>query len=293
MHTFRAMNTDVSVIAEPGDEPRIAQDVVRVFADAEQRFSRFRPDSELSQLNRARGPMVVSAPMFDALVRARHYVELTKGIFDPAIGATLVALGYDASFAPGTLDREHDARPARATTFLDLALDPARREVLRPADLQIDLGGMIKGHTVDVAAKHLPVRGAIDAGGDAVMRGGRDGWVVDIEDPRDPMQTIATIRVRDAAVATSAANRRKWRVARSMRHHLVDPRTQQSAVTDVLQATVIAPSAELADVFAKTMFVLGIDRGRAFLEAFPSVGAVLIDSLGTPTMFGAVEVVAS
>ena len=150
-----------------------------------------------------------------------------------------------------------------------------------------------KAWSVDVAAKHLTGRGAIDAGGDAVMRGGPHGWVVDVEDPRDPMQTIMTIRVRNAAVATSAANRRKWRVARSMRHHLVDPRTQQSAVTDVLQATVVAPAAELADVLAKTMFMLGVERGRKFLERFPNVGAVLVDSLGTPTTCGAVEVIAS
>ena len=52
--------------------------------------------------------------MFDALVTARRYVELTDGIFDPAIGGALVALGYDRSFAPGSLDRDSD-RPAPRT----------------------------------------------------------------------------------------------------------------------------------------------------------------------------------
>src|SRR5215475_6721755 len=108
MRTFRAMNTDVAVIAA-GDEASVAAAVERTFADAERRFSRFRADSELAQLNRATEPMAVSPAMFDALTAARRYVELTDGVFDPAIGGALVALGYDRSFAPGVLDRDNEA----------------------------------------------------------------------------------------------------------------------------------------------------------------------------------------
>jgi thiamine biosynthesis lipoprotein len=291
MPTFRAMNTDVAVIAGV-DEPSITDAVVQIFADAERRFSRFRDDSELTRLNRARGPMVVSVEMFDALVAARRYVEMTGGIFDPAIGGALVALGYDRSFAPGALDRDAEVPPPRTGSFLDIQLDPARREVTRPVDMQVDLGGMIKGRTVDEAAAVLPRRGAIDAGGDVVLRGGEpDGWLVDIEDPRDSTRRIATIRVCDGAVATSAANRRRWRVASSTRHHLVDPRTQRSATTDLLQVTVVAPTAELAEVLAKTVFVLGAHAGRAFLERRTDVGGVLVRTLGEPIVCGSVDVV--
>ena len=293
MATFRAMNTDVAVIVPGGDEPSVTDAVARIFADAERRFSRFRDDSELTQLNRAREPMVVSAELFDALVAARGYVELTGGIFDPAIGGALVALGYDRSFAPGVLDRDTEVAVPRSGRFIDLGLDAARREVTRPLELRIDLGGMIKGRTVDEAGALLPRNGAIDAGGDAVLRGGPpDGWPVRIEDPRDPMRTIATLRVRDAAVATSTANRRHWRVARSVRHHLVDPRTQRSAETDLLQVTVVAPTAELADVLAKTVFVLGAQRGQAFLERskMGCVGAILVPAVGAPIVCGIVDV---
>jgi len=274
MWTFRAMNTDVSVIANDG---HVGVAVAATFAEAERRFSRFDSASELSQLNRATEPMVVSAQMFDALQAARRYVELTDGIFDPAIGATLIALGYDKSFAPGELDRDDDVPAPRAARFLDVELDADRREVTRPRDLQIDLGGMIKGRTVDLAAAWLPANGAIDAGGDAVMRG---AWNLEIEDPRDATRTIAKLRVCDRAVATSAANRRRWHVAGSERHHIVDPRTQRSAATDLLQVTVLAPTAELADVIAKTVFVLGEQRGREFVAA-RGVEAVMVRNDGS------------
>ena len=294
MATFRAMNTDVAVLAAGVDEPGVTDAVARIFADAEARFSRFRDDSELARLNRAEGPIVVSAPMFQALVAARRYVELTGGIFDPAIGGALVTLGYDRSFAPGALDRDTDALPAPPARFLDLHLDPTRSEVTRPANVVVDLGGMIKGRTVDEAAACLPRTGAIDAGGDAVLRGGgRDGWPVEIEDPRDATRTIGRLRVRDRAVATSAANRRRWQVAGAPRHHLVDPRTQRSAATDLLSVTIVAPTAELADVLAKTVFVLGADAGREFLASWPEAGAVLVCAMGAPIVCGLVDLVTS
>jgi len=285
MSTFRAMNTDVTVRTPGADEVSVARAVARVFADAERRFSRFRDDSELAQLNRARGPMIVSAEMFDALVSARRYVELTDGIFEPAVGATLVAHGYDRSFEPGALDRENAAELPRRMRFLDVELEPSTRQVTRPDDLMIDLGGMIKGRTVDLAAAALPTTGAIDAGGDVVLRGGgAAGWPVHVEDPRDGTRTIAKLRVRDGAVATSAANRRRWRVGSSVRHHLVDPRTWSPAQTDLFQVTILASTAELADVLAKTVFVLGSERGTAFLARFPEVSAVLLQTSGDVVM---------
>ena len=280
MFTFRAMNTEVIVTARGGDEASIAREVAAIFWRAERRFSRFRRDSELGRLNRARGPVTVSAEMFDALCRARSYTEMTGGLFDPGVGATLAAFGYDRSFAPGALDR--DEAPAASGirgAFSDVVLEPSARTVYRPPHVHIDLGGMIKGATVDAAAGCLG-SGAVSAGGDAAFRGTRpsgDPWLVDIEDPSDASRILATLALRDErAVATSAANRRRWRVGGAVAHHIIDPWTQSPAKTDLLQATVVAPTAELADVLAKTVFMLGAKEGRRFLADQPKVGAVLV-----------------
>lgn len=295
MVAFRAMNTDVTVTATGADEDVVAALVARTFADAERRFSRFLPDSELARLNRARGPVIVSPPMFEALVRARAYQQLTEGLFDPAMGGPLAALGYDRSFAPGALDRDHVPPPPRAGSFGDVRLDRATRTVERPEHVQIDLGGLIKGATVDAAARLLPAVGAIDAGGDAVMRGpgpAGDGWQVEIEDPADPTRTRAVLLLRrDGAVATSAPNRRRWRLAGRDVHHLIDPRTRGPADSDLLQATVLAPRAELADVLAKAAFLLGAERARRFLTRFPGVAAVLVRAGGALVVIGQVAFV--
>lgn len=292
MFAFRAMNTDVSVTAH-GDEAAIAARVAATFEEADERFSRFRGDSELSALNRAVGPFAASGALFEMLTRARAYVESTGGLFDPGVGATLCALGYDRSFAPGSLDRERAAPRPRAGLFLEVILDHGTRTVFRPGHVQIDLGGIAKGSTVDLAALHLTGVGAIDAGGDMVVRGSPlsdDPWLVDVEHPADPSRTVATLAVQNAAVATSAGNRRRWRVGKNVAHHLIDPRTLTPSKSDLAQATVIAPRAELADVLAKTAFLLGARDGRRFIERQPGVGAVLVPEQGAPIFVGAVDV---
>jgi thiamine biosynthesis lipoprotein len=218
---------------------------------------------------------------------------MTDGLFDPAVGGVLSAMGYDRSFAPGALDSARPSRPPRAARFLDVVLEERTRTVVRPCHVLIDLGGMAKGHTVDRAALHLAEAGAIDAGGDAALRGfapSGGAWLVEIEDPQEPSRTIATLAVSNAAVATSAPNRRWWRLGASIAHHLIDPRTGTPSTSDLLQATVTAPSAELADVLAKTAFLLGAREGRRFLEGRPGVGGVLVCASGEPVFAGVLDV---
>ena len=292
MFTFHAMDTRVEVTTWADDEATAAE-VAATFADAESRFSRFRADSELSRLNRAEGPFKASPRLFDMLVRARAYLEMTDGLFDPGVGATLRALGYDRSFATGPLDRERVSAPPRRGTLRDVVLERDTRRVWRPWHVQIDLGGMAKGAAVDGAALHLRGWGAIDAGGDAVMRGtdsAGDGWLVDIEHPSEPSRTVATLAVSDAAVATSAPNRRRWRVGEGFAHHLIDPRTHGCSDSDLLQATVVAADTERADVFAKTAFLLGAREGRRFIERQSGIGAVLVPKSGGVIFAGVLDV---
>ena len=296
MHTFHAMGTNVTVGAlalSLADEAALAQRVAALFEEREQRFSRFRADSELSRLLASEGPTVVSEEMFEALWSAQRHLESTAGLFDPAVGATLAALGYDRSFDEGPLDRDvARTGPARAS-FREVLLDPWSRQVVRPANVQIDLGGLVKGRTVDEAARLLPALGVVEAGGDAFLRGGGldgRGWCVDVEDPRDPERVLVTLRLADRAVATSAPNRRHWWVGQNRVHHLIDPRTGASAVSDLAQVTVVAASAELADVLAKTLFLLGRAAAREALGALPEIGAVFVGTDGSVEPVGALEV---
>jgi thiamine biosynthesis lipoprotein len=297
MPTFRAMNTDVAVLipgVDAASEADLAHAVGRVFADAERTFSRFESTSELSRLNRAVGPSVVSPKLFDALERARGYWQMTDGWFDPTIGKALCAAGYDRSFAPGVLDRaERTTGPPCRVSFGDVQLDRTTRTVTLAADTLLDFGGFIKGRTVDVATAILPPLAAIDAGGDAFLSGpGSDGrgWIVDVEDPFAQGHALLTLRLRDQAVATSGANRRNWRIGDAVAHHIINPHTREPARTDLAQVTVVCYSAELADVLAKTALLMGYAQGSVFLTGLPSAGAVFVLADGAVHLVGQLEV---
>lgn len=297
MWSFRAMNTDVTVFAPLVDDAAahaFALATAALFASVEQRFSRFLAHSELATLNHATSSIAVSAEMLDLLRVCRRHVHDTDGLFDPAIGAALCAAGYDRSFTPGALDRDEPIVATHAR-FFDLEIDEAARVVRRPAHLQLDFGGFLKGRTVDRAAAAAPEVALIDAGGDMILRGAGpdgEGWLVDIEDPGDSQRTIATLRIRDRAVATSAANRRRWRAGRCVAHHLIDPRTSAPSMSDLAQVTVVAPSAERADVSAKVAFLLGAFAGRRFIEARPDLAALFVRRDGSLELVGALELVA-
>jgi len=126
---------------------------------------------------------------------------------------------------------------------------PARPGVFDPT-------GLVKGWAVARAARRLDGLGhlafAVGAGGDILVRPGTADheWLIGIEDPRDRSRVLATLPVRDGAVATSGV------AARGL--HIVDPRSGDRA-TGVLSATVIGPSLMWADVFATAAVALGRD----------------------------------
>lgn len=295
MWTFRAMNTDVTITApalSAAEEHRAACEIARMFGETERRFSRFRKDSEISALNDATGAVVVSPEMLELVLAAAEHTAETRGLFDPTIGAALVAAGYDRTFERGSLDRDAPIAPG-APPVERVVVDVPARRVTRPRDVRLDFGGFLKGRTVDHAAAVVPAPVAVDAGGDAMLRGAGadgDGWLVDVEDPFDVRATLITLRVRDRAVATSAANRRWWRAGDDVAHHLIDPRMRAPSRSDLAQVTIVAPSAERADVMAKAVYVLGATEGQRLVAAHRELGAVLVRRDGELVLVGDLEV---
>ncbi|MFO0555610.1 MAG: FAD:protein FMN transferase, partial [Polyangiaceae bacterium] len=174
MGTFRAMGTEVTVRAAceiQSVEQYLTEVATERFVAAEQRFSRFLPESELSRLNRAGAATGVSEALFAALVRAERWSVETNGLFDATLGRELCRLGYDRPFSFGLLDQSDPVAPpnqgdSAVTRRARLTLDRAQRGVVLGPGVELDLGGMIKGATVDEALRGIPLSAAVDAGGD-------------------------------------------------------------------------------------------------------------------------------
>jgi thiamine biosynthesis lipoprotein len=287
---FRAMNTEVEVqlYAEVGEgNAEAVAGVQRMFDTAEERMSRFKPDSELSRLNRSAGSTRrVSPLLFDVVEAAVWAASITGGIFDPTVLKVMEAIGYDRSFeqidaGPGGEATVPIRQPSSREQYPAIGLDRSRQEISLPPGVGLDLGGIGKGWTVDRAADWLAGHGPflINAGGDLYAYGappGQAGWSIGVADPRDVEQDSVRVQVRQMAVVTSTTSRRRWQRGEQTMHHLVDPRTGQPATTDAVSVTVIAPRAALAEVYAKAALILGVEAGQAWLNRIPDVEAILV-----------------
>ena len=273
--TFFAMNTRILLFSRAWDSADLLCQAEQLFHEVEERFSRFRPSSELSRLNDMSGRSVTVSPeMFDLLHRCRQFHRLSDGLFDPAILPDLESSGYDRSFelVPSHLPEANPTNRAPGNgSIADLAMDGRRRTVQAPPAVRLDLGGIGKGYAVDRAAQLLAPAAdfLVDAGGD-IFASGRgpdgDGWLVAVANPLNEDENLDVVRLRGQALATSTVTRRRWQRGGRRLHHLIDPRTGEPALTDSLSVSVIAPSAVEADVFAKVALLLGSEKGKRFID---------------------------
>ena len=290
-HRFRAMNTDVGVWLWSGGAEHAP--IVRssfswaqgLFGRVEQDLSRFRSTSALNGLNQRAGcgPQAVPPLLWTVLEAAYRAANDSGGIYDPTLCRTIERLGYDRSFeCVERTGAAHEDSPTPAVcAWQRVQLNGADRSVALPANPALDLGGIAKGWTVDQVALALAPIGPVlvDAGGDLRVVGTVNGeaWPIARQDPFEPQQDRALVRLRHGALATSSRGGRYWQRGRQTFHHVIDPRTGTSANSDLHTVTVYAPDTMTADVAAKVVLVLGSESGTAYL-AQRDLSAVLTGS---------------
>lgn len=287
---FRAMGCHMLAVLDDDSAAGATAlaDVPQRFAVWEQQLSRFRADSELSLLNR-RGYLRSASPALWAVVQlALDQARFTGGLVTPTLLTALEAAGYDRSFdaltaeaMAGFVMRLPDTPCDTLEAWAAIRCDPATRSIQLPAGVRLDLGGSAKGWAADQAVRRLAAYGPalIDAGGDIAVSGPqRDGspWPIGVADPCAPDEQIDLLLLAQGGVATSGRDYRRWRQNGSWQHHLIDPRTLRPAITDLLSATVVGPSAAECEVAAKVVLLLGSRDGLGWLEAQPALAGLVV-----------------
>ena len=272
---FSGMGTDLKVliVVKNIDEARQAKaDLAaakKEYAHLEKIFNRFDPASELTRLNRSLNELVSASD--DLLIVAKKslgYFKQTKGLFDPRIINHLEAAGYARDF------KKNDFAPVvqenTENTLEELASDlEIIKEKIR-FSRRMDFSGIVKGYATDKIAGMLKEKGwrnfLVDSGGD-IFAAGRppesEKWNIAIEGIDEEKIKLA---ISDKAVATSGISRRKWERKGKRFHHLIHPKQPTEFSFNLRTVSVIADSAEEADVLAKVLFIQGEDERKKFAE---------------------------
>lgn len=281
--SFRAMNTGVDLLVESAGMPPIDLfvSVKMLFEAQEQRFSRFRPSSLLARLNS--GEEVADAWFAAGCRLALEAYDFTGGLYNPMVLPALREAGYDRSFESieaGGAPRPQPVPDPRECLQFD-------GDSVRLSHGQLDLGGVIKGWTVDLAVELFPGRFEgifVNAGGDLRGEGaetGYDGWLVTVERPGGGKPCWEGL-IR-GAMATSTTRKRRWATAAGGEaHHLIDPRSGLPAASPYTQVTAWAPRTWVAECWAKAVLIGGDDALQAARAA--SLTILTLDTAGEAAM---------
>lgn len=191
-------------------------------------------DSELQVINRA-------APGEQLHVDHRTRVVL-------CLAATL----YDASA------RAFDCRVGTPEQLVDTRFPVAFEGdiLIKQTGASMDLGGIAKGYAVDRAIEvmqaHAIERAVVNAGGDLRHHGARP-MTVQVRDPRNAAHVAVTVRLDNAALASSTAGGLGAHADSASRIHDAD-RARLPALAGV---TVRAPTCMLADALTKVVLATG------------------------------------
>jgi FAD:protein FMN transferase len=277
------MNTDIlceilHLPEEAAQAEKCLHHAFEMFRQFEVRFSRFKKENELWYFNQSQSHSP-SEELHHLLSSSQYFHHMTDGLFDPSILPALESEGYSS----GQYNSQKNLR-----TFKELILNLKPPRVTKPSELLVDFGGIGKGYIVDQVAAYLALHFdnfIVDAGGDIYARGvntkeGYPYWVVEVEHPETLQDPAALLLLTDMAVATSGRNKRHWVQNQQAKHHIIDPRTKESALPDFLSVTVIAPSVISADVLAKTLFISGKEKAQVLAQKF-QIPAIFITNDGT------------
>ena len=233
--------------------------------------SRFRADSELSQVNARAGRWTRTGPiLIEALELALRAAALTGGDVDPTVGRALELAGYDRDWRlldpPGGAEQAPPVIRLRARRrWREIDLDRASCAIRVPAGVSLDLGATAKAWAADGAAEAAREAGGcatlVSVGGDVATAGDAppDGWRIRVTDDhrKPPSAPGQTVSIRSGGLATSSTAVRRWSHGGREMHHIIDPRTGAPVQATWRTVSVAAATCTDANVAATAALVRG------------------------------------
>lgn len=238
----------------------ISDDIVALLQSIEGRFSRFLPNSLVSQLNTARALHTADADLQELLTTGQKLYTDTQGIFNILLGDHLSARGYNADYSfQATVAPKKIANPS-----IDLEING---NTITLHHGSIDLGGIGKGWAIDKIAellhRHHVHEFLINGGGDLYGTTEHGNPIeIYLEHPTVPGTFLGTTAICNQGFAASSPHKRKWKSNDVTYTHIVgihEPTVDASFV--------IAPTALLADVYATASLLSSYETTHALLES--------------------------
>jgi len=276
--THPAMGTEYSLYLYAHSREEAAAIAKPVFEEVDRvdgLLSNYRPDSELSRINReAYDHEVTTDPeTFRFLVTCLAWSERSRGAFDISVGKLMKVWKFFG--ASGALPSPDELAAARADVGWEkIRLDSEQRTIrFLAAGIELDPGGIGKGYAIDRAVKILRTKGIstalLSAGSSTIYAlgapPGEAGWKVRVPFPHTEGRTISTVFLRDTSLSTANLSEKNFVHEGQFYGAIMNPRTLQP-MRGMLQVTVISQSATDSDALSNALFVSGPEDRASLLS---------------------------
>lgn len=272
------MGTFVEVISpEQGSAQIVFNEIKRI----DNLLSKYKPDSEIAQLN-SLGKLRVSADTMYVLEKAKEFYLESDGEFDITVGPLLDLWGFSEHkyYLPS---REEIKNALSRVGFNKIILN-SRDNVVEFSipGMRVDLGGIAKGFAVDCAVDKLRKAGIksclINAGGQIYALGDKFGrlWQISIRNPRGE-GLVERLQLKDKAVSTSGDYQQFFIKNKKRYSHILSPKTGDAVNNGIASVTVVASDGLTADALSTTIFAIGIKSWEALSKRYPGVRAIIIE----------------
>ena len=258
-------------------------------------MSTYIDNSLISKINK--GEHMPIDPHFEkVLLASMDIYKQSDGIFDPSIGQLINAWGFGKkeNHTPPTQKQIDSLLALTGMDKVHVATTPKGTFVEKDnPNIQLNFNAIAQGYTSDVIAdyflsKHI-TNFIVEVGGELVIHGRNTlkgkSWTIGIDNPLqkpdEDREIVATVELTDCGLATSGNYRKLWTDSLTGQKyvHTINPKTGRPQPSNLLSATVIAPSAMLADGYATTLMALGgIEKAKNFLAQHKELKAVLLYS---------------
>ena len=243
-------------------------DIEAALGQVDAEFSMFNSESTVSAINRGEHPVL--SPMYNEVYElAQQMNRETDGAFDITVAPLVNAWGFGF---------KHEKMPT-----------PQQVDSLLKIRNQLDFSAIAKGYGCDVVARlfdSLDISNyMVEIGGEVITKGispKRLPWRIGVTKPTDDtlgieggeLQTV--LNVTDRAMATSGNYRNFYYQGGRKYAHTIDPRTGYPVQHNILSATVLTDQCAVADAYATSFMVLGMEGTRQVLDRHPELMAYLI-----------------
>jgi thiamine biosynthesis lipoprotein len=235
----------------------------------EHKFSRYRNDNILYQINHSNGKTIeVDEETALLLNFADHCYQLSEGLFDITSGVLRKAWLFDGSDRIPSDKEVHKILPL--VGWEKVSWHPPLLSM--PSGMELDFGGIGKEYAVDRVHKLLQLETntsfLINFGGDLCTNGLRqnqNSWKIGLEDPTHHGAIQKTIEIKSGALATSGDSKR-YLLKKGKRYtHILNPKTGWPIENAPRSVTVAADTTIDAGMLASFALLQG-ENAKQFLD---------------------------